>query len=66
LPSSIIALLILRNTKDSRFVISWLLHGESSLYTVNDALDDGELRLSCKALEDLRVLRKKVIDGETS
>jgi len=41
-------------------------HGESSLYTAEDALDDPELRLSSMMLDDLRILRKKVIAGETS
>jgi hypothetical protein len=41
-------------------------HGESSLYMPEDALDDDELRLSSVMLDDLRILRKKVIAGETS
>ena len=41
-------------------------HKESSLYTVEDALEDPQLQSICKILEDLTLLRQKVIDGETS
>jgi hypothetical protein len=39
-------------------------HAESSLSEVEDIQDDPELQLITMALNDLRLLRKKVVEGK--
>ena len=39
-------------------------HAESSLSEVEDIQDDPELQVIAEALDDLRLLRKRVIEGK--